>query len=286
YGRFDLAWRGTGAPKLLEYNADTPTALIEAAVAQWEWLTACVPGGDQWNSLHERLVTAWKSFAPKLDNRLVHFVSMETPEDLATVTYLQDCAEQAGLRTRFLPVSRIGWDHARRAFVDEEGDSLATCFKLYPWEWMVREEFAARLSTQPAYGPSTQWIEPAWKMVLSNKGLLPILWEMFPGHPNLLEAHFAAGKMKSYVQKPLLSREGANIRLVLDGVEVARGVDDGYGKEGFIEQALTPEAVVFDGKWPVLGCWVVQGEAAGLGVREADTMITGPGSRFVPHRMG
>jgi glutathionylspermidine synthase len=35
YGRFDLAYRGDGPPKLLEYNADTPTALFEAAVVQW-----------------------------------------------------------------------------------------------------------------------------------------------------------------------------------------------------------------------------------------------------------
>src|SRR5208283_3354303 len=36
YGRMDLCWDGTGAPKLLEYNADTPSALYEAAVIQWE----------------------------------------------------------------------------------------------------------------------------------------------------------------------------------------------------------------------------------------------------------
>ncbi|MGH9761406.1 MAG: glutathionylspermidine synthase family protein, partial [Blastocatellia bacterium] len=34
YGRFDLAWDGKSDPKLLEYNADTPTALLEAAVIQ------------------------------------------------------------------------------------------------------------------------------------------------------------------------------------------------------------------------------------------------------------
>jgi glutathionylspermidine synthase len=58
YGRFDLAWSGTGPPKLLEYNADTPTSLVEAAVAQWYWLEQVHPGGDQFNSLHERLVEA------------------------------------------------------------------------------------------------------------------------------------------------------------------------------------------------------------------------------------
>ena len=38
YGRFDLAYDGAGPPKLLEYNADTPTSLLEAAVVQWYWL--------------------------------------------------------------------------------------------------------------------------------------------------------------------------------------------------------------------------------------------------------
>ncbi|MBM3967060.1 MAG: glutathionylspermidine synthase family protein, partial [Planctomycetes bacterium] len=38
YGRFDLAFDGIGNPKLLEYNADTPTSLFEAAVVQWDWL--------------------------------------------------------------------------------------------------------------------------------------------------------------------------------------------------------------------------------------------------------
>src|SRR3954468_15050737 len=45
YGRFDFSWDGRGDPKLLEYNADTPTALLEASVVQWHWLddlkTAC-----------------------------------------------------------------------------------------------------------------------------------------------------------------------------------------------------------------------------------------------------
>src|SRR5438309_7448866 len=34
YGRFDLAYDGVHPPKLLEYNADTPTAPLEAAVVQ------------------------------------------------------------------------------------------------------------------------------------------------------------------------------------------------------------------------------------------------------------
>ena len=38
YGRFDFSFSGHGPAKLLEYNADTPTSLFEAAVFQWTWL--------------------------------------------------------------------------------------------------------------------------------------------------------------------------------------------------------------------------------------------------------
>ncbi len=41
-GRFDLAYDGVNPPKLLEYNADTPTALLEASVVQWRWLQQAV----------------------------------------------------------------------------------------------------------------------------------------------------------------------------------------------------------------------------------------------------
>ena len=63
YGRFDFAFDGHGPPKLLEYNSDTPTALVEAAVAQWFWLQETRPDADQFNSIHERLIEAWRRWA-------------------------------------------------------------------------------------------------------------------------------------------------------------------------------------------------------------------------------
>jgi glutathionylspermidine synthase len=65
YGRFDLSWDGSGAPKMLEYNADTPTGLVESSVAQWYWLQDVFPDADQFNSLHEKLITQWKKFPAK-----------------------------------------------------------------------------------------------------------------------------------------------------------------------------------------------------------------------------
>lgn len=277
YGRMDLAWDGTGTPRLLEYNADTPTGLVEAAVVQWRWLEDVAPGKDQWNSIHERLVEGWRGLAPWLPVGPLHFASLDAPEDVLTASYLQDTAAQAGLRTSFVGIQEIGWDADRSLFVDGDGAEIRACFKLYPWEWMARETFAEMLPRS-----RVRWIEPAWKMVASNKGILAVLWELFPGHENLLPAFLEPAGLRSYARKPLLSREGANVLLVRDGAELAAGADGGYGAEGHVWQALwEPSAPA--ARNLSIGSWLVRGEPAGAGLRESDGPITGNLSRFVPH---
>jgi len=278
YGRFDLAYDGTDAPKLLEYNADTPTCLLEAAVVQWHWLQDTFPQCDQFNSLHERLIAAWKDLAPSLPHGRIDLCSLDDLEDGITVTYLQDTAQQAGLSASCFAIDEIGWNG--RMFVGPDERPLGAVFKLYPWEWMIREEFGRFLAAAP-----TLWIEPPWKMLLSNKGILPVLWELYPGHPNLLKASFDGPEgLTSWVRKPLLGREGANITIHQPGCELT--TDGAYGSEGFVYQDLAPLAT-FDGKYPVVGSWLIGHEpgnaSAGIGVRESDTPITTNVSPFVPH---
>jgi len=278
YGRFDLAYDGTRPPKLLEYNADTPTSLLEAAVVQWYWLQDTAPLSDQFNSLHERLIAQWKELAPYLPDAHIDFCSIDDLEDGITVTYLQDTAQQAGLTAERFPIDEIAWDGS--TFVGPGGRPLGAVFKLYPWEWMVDEEFGQYLAAAP-----TLWLEPPWKMLLSNKGILPVLWELYPGHPNLLEARFdGPGAMEQWVRKPLLGREGANI--TMHRAEGDLATEGAYGEEGFVYQELAPVAS-FDGKYPVVGSWLIGHEAgnaaAGIGVRESDTPITDNFSQFVPH---
>jgi len=274
YGRFDLSYDGQSPPKLLEYNADTPTALIEAAVAQWFWLQDTHPSADQFNSIHERLIEAWRRWA----GTTIHFSSIKGhPEDEQTVLYLRDTCEQAGVKTKPVFIEDIGWDSSEKCFVDLDNERITHCFKLYPWEWLWHEEFGAHLAAEPI-----QFIEPTWKMLLSNKGLLPVLWELFPDHPNLLPAFDTAAPLGGrYVRKPKLSREGANIAWFEGGVAVEE-TDGDYGEEGHVFQA--PAALPdFDGHHPIFGVWIVDHEPAGLGIREDTRRITGNLSRFIPH---
>lgn len=274
YGRFDLSFDGNTPPKLLEYNADTPTALVEASVAQWFWLQDTRPDADQFNSIHERLIEAWKRW----NGKTIHFSSIkEHAEDEQTVLYLRDTCEQAGVKTKNVFIDDIGWDDKRSQFVDLDNEIIERCFKLYPWEWLWHEEFSAQLAKD-----SVQFIEPTWKMLLSNKGLLPILWELFPDHPNLLPAYENAEPLgERFIRKPKLSREGSNVTWVDGGVVLEETTGD-YGEEGYVYQAPAniPD---FGGQHPIFGVWVVDHEAAGLGIREDTRKITGNLSRFAPH---
>ena len=124
-----------------------------------------------------------------------------------TVTYLRDLAQQGGFKTDALTVAEIGWNG--ECFVDLAENRIHSIYKLYPWEWLLAETFGKHLVD--TYH-QMQWIEPIWKMVASNKGILAILWEIYPDHPLLLEAHIdKPALMVDYVRKPLYSREGANI---------------------------------------------------------------------------
>jgi glutathionylspermidine synthase len=277
FGRMDLSYDGTAPAKLLEYNADTPTACLEASVAQWHWLQAARPQADQFNSIHEKLIEAWTKLKASSPSERLHFAAVseeDGPEDWGNLEYLRDTAIQAGWNTVALPIDQIG--HAGIDFVDQDNQPIESLFKLYPWEWMVREEFGVHVLSSHA-----QFIEPAWKMLLSNKALLVILWELFPDHPNLLPAYYDPAPLGTrYARKPKLAREGANVTLV-DGDQVERS-DGPYDADDCVFQALAPLPRFGDDHVSV-GSWIVEGKPAGIGLREDESAITRNTSRFVPH---
>jgi glutathionylspermidine synthase len=203
---------------------------------------------------------------------------------------------------------------------------MFSIFKLYPWEAMVNEEFG--IHAIDTY-PNIRWIEPIWKMLLSNKGILPILWELYPNHDLLLPAYFedtapvtnkegwqevvtngtgskaatnpgapgldsetwvpatTSHNLTSYVRKPLLSREGANITWVHDGKTIVTTEGPYTGRA--IIQALAPASAFPDNlkpnakRFPVLGLWMVDQDCCGMGIRESGTPITDNLSSFIPH---
>jgi glutathionylspermidine synthase len=277
YARFDLVYDGNAPPRLLEYNADTPTALVEAAVAQWFWLQDTDPGGDQFNSIHEKLLDGWQALRQR-DDSPIHFSALSgVVEDYVTVEYLRDTAIQSGFDTDYLDVEQIGWNADRGRFVDLRERPIRRLFKLYPWEWVVRDDFGSCIPGTPV-----AWMEPPWKMILSCKSILPLLYDRYPTSPYLLPASFDP-LPGNYVRKPIHGREGSNIQVVIGG-EVVFETDGPYGEGPFVYQKYSPPRP-FDGHYPIVGAWIVNGKACGMGIREDDERITRNTSRFIPHRM-
>lgn len=278
YGRFDFSYDGKTQPKMLEYNADTPTGLLEAGVTQWYWATEKFPGRNQFNSIHERLIEVWKELKSVTPGVLYFTALAGNLEDYMNVNYLRDTAIQAGWDTEYIDVENIGWNEGRRTFTDLNENPIQVCFKLYPWEWMQTDEFGKKLFLK-----TTKWLEAPWKALLSNKAILPVLWELFPDHPNLLEASFQPLRNKPYVQKPILSREGANVQIFEHGELLLK--TDGPYNGPCVYQHLW-ELPKFDGNHACIGSWVVNGWACGIGIREDKSLVTGNMSRFVPHIFG
>ncbi|MEG1586589.1 MAG: glutathionylspermidine synthase family protein [Bacteroidales bacterium] len=274
YGRFDFVFKN-GRCHLLEFNADTPTSLYEAAVVQWQWKEDCFPDADQFNSIHERLGDVFRELKDDYEIPAMHFAcSYESLEDFTTTSYLQDRAAQNGMRTSLTDIADIGWNGSY--FTDPSELPVHDIFKLYPWEWLVREEFGEYLLER-----TTNWFEPIWKMLMSNKAILPILHQLYPEDERILPAFFEKpATMQSYARKPILSREGANVQLVCNQKQIA-ATDGEYGDGPFIWQSLCLDD--HSGYYPIIGSWIVGGEAAGIGIRENSKIITDNLSHFVPH---
>ena len=186
--------------------------------------------------------------------------------------------------------------------MDDENRVIGALFKLYPWEDMLRDDYAQHIA-----GANCVMIEPAWKSVVSNKGLLPVLWSMFEGHKNLLPAFFESDVVHGlngtgsanatvkeaferssdilragHVRKPIFSREGASVSIIEQGKVTDMAPNDDYSAHPHIVQAYhaLPD---FDGFRPVIGSWMVGTQCVGMSVREDRSRITQDLSRFKPH---
>ena len=292
-GRFDLGYDpASGAVKLLEYNADTPTMVIESAVFQWFWMQEVRPGTDQFNSLHEKLLERLRTTVAPLVNARGETLYVATlpgteaecvgnqswsDEEYQHGVYFRDLATQAGIATAWISIHEIGYN-ARHGFVDRAERPIRLLHKLYPWEWLAAESFGAYIPQD-----RTGFMEPVWKMLLSNKAILAVLWQLFPDHPNLLPAFFEPNPAlgPSYIVKPILAREGANIALMRDGVVVEK-TPGTYGSPARVYQQAM-DMPTFDGNTVVVCSWMVGEEPAGMILREAQARIVTDNSRVIPH---
>lgn len=228
YGRFDLAGGLDGKPiKLIEFNADTPTAVFETAILQWAILKQNgLDEAAQFNDLFDGLVENFKRLMTLDDDTSefddlyaqnpykILFTCIEgNSEDEATTRLIQACANRAGFNTRFAYIHEISFDDENGIFVD--GQNYEFLFKLIPWEQIAVDEGELGLILQNIIKNQKAIIlNPAYTLLFQSKGIMKILWDLYPNHPLLLHSSYEPLANKKQVKKPFLAREGANVSII------------------------------------------------------------------------
>ena len=274
HGRFDFLFDAEGCPRLLEYNAETALSLVETAVIQKQWLTEVMPKYGQFNQLEESLVEAWRESGFKH----VHCAWRPRHAEVeGTIRYMAQLMRRAGLQATMMAMHRLGWNSKDGKFVDQDGAPITHCFKLYPWEWMLREPFAKRVE-----GSGCLFIEPPWRLLLGSKGILCVLYELFADHASVVASRTSPEQLGStFVSKPLFGHEGHNVAIHRNG-GVAETLPGEYGDEPKVYQSFV-ESPRYDGYMPQFGVWMVRDQPVAICVRETLGSIISANSAFVPH---
>jgi len=292
YGRFDLAGGLDGqAIKLIEFNADTPTSLFETSIVQWALLKANgLDEARQFNNLHAMLQENFRrlvvgddaDFSDSYHQEKLLFSSIQgLPEDERTVRYLQHVAHEAGLFTDFAFMDEVGFLDKQGVF-NRDQQRADFWFKLYPWEDIASEEpeLVDTLQSISALG-TTRFVNPAYTLLFQSKGLLTVLYELFPESPYLLETRFEPLQGKAQVEKKLFGREGENTRITDADGQVLSETDGGYGQHASVFQEYVPFPQDAEENRYQAGVFFAY-EACGLGFRRGGEILDNM-SKFVGH---
>jgi glutathionylspermidine synthase len=295
YGRFDLAGGLDGQPiKLIEFNADTPTALFETSILQWAMLKANgMEESHQFNNLYEALVDNFKrlitmeesveAFDEHYEGWRILFSSVrDNDEEESTVKLLQTIANEAGYQTEFAYIDEV-------EFSDEEGIfykdiNYEYWFKLIPWEDIAIEEGdLARILTNIMTNQKAIILNPAYTLMFQSKAFMKILWDLYPNHPLLLETSYDPLEGKAQVEKRIFGREGANTVIVDRDHNILAETDGEYGEFGVIYQEYAQLPTDSKGESYQAGVFFAY-EGCGLGFRRGGLILDNY-SKFVGHRV-
>ena len=286
YGRFDLAGGIDGKPiKLIEFNADTPTSLFETAIIQWAMLKFNnINEAKQFNNLYEALVENFKrlitleedtsKFDEYYEGWKILFSSIAgNNEDENTTRLLEAAARDAGFECGFAFVDEVGFDDDEGIFWNEK--NWEYWFKLIPWEMIAIDESDLALIIKNIINNQKAII------LIQSKGIMKILWDLYPNHPLLLQSSFEPLDGKKQVKKPFLAREGANVSIInSDGsIEAQNGGEYDNGK--FLYQEFAEFAKDSNGDSYQAGVFFAF-EGCALGFRKGKDIIDNY-SKFVGH---
>lgn len=282
YGRFDLSGGLEGKPiKLIEFNADTATCIPETAIVQWASLKANnLDESQQFNTLYESLVENFRELQrqnPGFQPSLLISTMRDYPEDDTNMQVLGEAAKEAGFEVAFEYIDEVEFSPIEGIYKQNQADGSFTkydyWFKLIPWEYIGWDEpELAEILTEMLINQKVVILNPAYTLLFQSKGILKVLWELYPNHPLLLQTENKAIPGKASVEKVLFGREGANVRILsADGYAIEKN-DGEYFEQNTVFQEYTEFIQDKAGNYYQAGVFFA-GEACGLGFRKGGKII-------------
>ncbi len=293
YGRFDLAGGIDGKPiKLIEFNADTPTALFETTLLQWALLKHNnMDENSQFNNIYEaiannfkRLITLFDDtelFNERYDGWKILFSSISgNDEEEATTKLLQQIATDAGFNTSFEYLENTHFDE--NGIYDADDNKYEYWFKLYPWEDIAHDEpELATTLTNIMQSQEAIILNPAYTLLFQSKGMLKILSDLFPDSPYLLKTSFEPLQGIKQVEKSVFGREGANTKIINADGSTAEQTDGPYDNYKKVYQEYVDFPKDSNGAKYQAGVFFAY-EACGMGFRKGSEIMDNM-SKFVGH---
>jgi glutathionylspermidine amidase/synthetase len=295
--RFDFAMSEDGL-KVYEYNCDSASCYMEVAKVQGKWLKHHgVKGGtDAGGELFKQLVKAWKKCEI---NSVIHVLQDDDPEETYHALFMQDAIQAAGYQSVLVK----GLDSLRKnqlgQIEDNQGNVIKWVWKTWAWETALDElRFEEQHSSQAATDNPTlsdvllnddiMVFEPLWTLIPSNKAILPILWSLFPNHPNLLNTSFELTPElveSGHVVKPIVGRCGANIKIIDQHQNILEEKTGAFDNRAQIYQQLFALPKIND-LYVQVCTFTARGNYAGSGTRVDPSMIIGKDSDCLALQVG
>ncbi|SFS33111.1 glutathionylspermidine synthase family protein [Marininema halotolerans] len=232
-GRFDFAMTDVGL-KMLEFNSDTPTGIVEAFYVNQRVCTAwSVPSPNEGEDL--RLKEAFTNYLSRLRQQgkqvdQVVFSSLGWhEEDAGTTRYLM---EQSGVHAQFIPLDELRVSGDRLYTSNEDPSGVDVWYRLHALEILAEE------TEQDGYPTGKHvldliaheklsLINPPSAFIAQTKALQALIWNLYEAKVFLTEEEcetvrkymlptylYNAFKGRTaYVVKPIFGREGGGVLL-------------------------------------------------------------------------
>jgi glutathionylspermidine synthase len=291
-GRLDFAGGLEGGGiKLLEYNGDTCSMMPESSALQFEQKMASgFAGNGQFNHIYQDIV---KRFTELLDANPDKHPSlllshMGHPEDRLNIDFLYAAANDAGFEVVDISaIEQVVFSPDDGIFLEKDSGYVKYDFwyKMLPWEYTVNQEPELYdLLEQIIMNDLAIVVNPPYSMIYQSKGLLKLLYDLYPDSPYLLPTYSNPVRLRgrAFVEKPYFGLEGENIRIFDRNNEELESNTGDFGHNPMVYQEYVP--LNKDSNENIYQAGVFHASTTnGLSFRRIDGLIIDEDAEFVGH---